>query len=235
MGRELKRVPLTFSWPINEIWTGYLNPWYEKPHRDPCPHCDGMGATNGSKRLDDLIRLLMLSGDDGRRARSHPYFDRMEGLHYSQGKIPSKDLAELTKRLAGREPSFLGHDCSDQWSARRKILKAAGIRSKHWGDCPMCKGTGNYFHSEEARRKYATWRRREPPKGVGYQLWETTTEGSPISPVFKTPELLANWLASNSTGRTPGLREDWLRFIRGPGWAPTFVVENGVVKTAPAI
>ena len=37
----------------------------------------------------------------------------------------------------------------------------------------------------------------EPPKGVGYQCWETTSEGSPISPVFKTPVELYNWLALN--------------------------------------
>ena len=33
----------------------------------------------------------------------------------------------------------------------------------------------------------------DPPEGKGYQLWETTTEGAPISPVFKTLEELAEW------------------------------------------
>lgn len=33
----------------------------------------------------------------------------------------------------------------------------------------------------------------EPPKGEGYQLWETTSEGSPITPVFKTLGLLCQY------------------------------------------
>ena len=37
----------------------------------------------------------------------------------------------------------------------------------------------------------------EPPSGKGYQCWETTSEGSPISPVFKTSDELYEWLATN--------------------------------------
>ena len=32
-----------------------------------------------------------------------------------------------------------------------------------------------------------------PPKGEGFQLWETTTEGSPVSPVFETLDELCEW------------------------------------------
>lgn len=27
MGREMKRVPLDFDYPINQIWKGYWNPY----------------------------------------------------------------------------------------------------------------------------------------------------------------------------------------------------------------
>ena len=231
MGRELKRVPLNFAWPITEIWSGYLNPWYDKPHHDQCPHCQGSGATSGSQRLDDLINLLMLSGSDAGRALSHPYFDRMEGLHHSQGKIPSVDLADLTARLAGRKPSGFGHDCIDKWSARAKILAAAKLPKK-WGDCPLCKGTGDFWHTAEARVKAARWRRKEPPKGVGYQIWETVTEGSPISPVFAKPEDLAEWMSHNQRGVDVGTTKDqWLKFILGPGWAPSFIGSSQGLQT----
>lgn len=40
----------------------------------------------------------------------------------------------------------------------------------------------------------------DPPAGDGWQLWETTTEGSPISPVFPTAEDLATWMASPDRG-----------------------------------
>ena len=39
----------------------------------------------------------------------------------------------------------------------------------------------------------------DPPEGEGYQLWGTTSEGEPRSPVFKTPEELAEWCAENDT------------------------------------
>jgi len=41
--------------------------------------------------------------------------------------------------------------------------------------------------------------RYDPPKGSGWQLWETTTEGSPITPVFKTCELLAHYAEQHCT------------------------------------
>jgi hypothetical protein len=41
--------------------------------------------------------------------------------------------------------------------------------------------------------------RIEPPRGEGYQLWETTTEGSPISPVCKTLDALCAWAAHHAT------------------------------------
>lgn len=40
---------------------------------------------------------------------------------------------------------------------------------------------------------------REPPEGIGFQCWETTSEGSPISPVFASMEELCEWLAKNET------------------------------------
>jgi hypothetical protein len=67
------------------------------------------------------------------------------------------------------------------------------------------------------------------PKGNGYQLWETTSEGSPVSPVFETPEELARWLADNnasSFGSQTESYETWLKFIKGPAWAPSMVRDS---------
>ena len=41
MGRELKRVPLDFSWKLNKVWDGYLN----NHHGEQCPFCDGSGSS----------------------------------------------------------------------------------------------------------------------------------------------------------------------------------------------
>jgi len=37
-----------------------------------------------------------------------------------------------------------------------------------------------------------------PPSGIGYQLWETTSEGSPMSPVFSTLDELCEWCEYNN-------------------------------------
>lgn len=64
------------------------------------------------------------------------------------------------------------------------------------------------------------------------QMYEDTSEGTPISPVMETPEELARWLAdtgASSFGRSTATYEQWLEVCRG-GWAPSAVLtvyENG--------
>ena len=63
-----------------------------------------------------------------------------------------------------------------------------------------------------------------------YQMYEITSEGTPISPVMETPEELARWLADNSASAFGGMTctyEEWLGMIVGPGWAPSGVMIPG--------
>ena len=56
-----------------------------------------------------------------------------------------------------------------------------------------------------------------------WQMYEDTSEGTPISPVMETPETLARWLADNgasSFGNDTATYEQWLSMIRR-GWAPS--------------
>lgn len=55
----------------------------------------------------------------------------------------------------------------------------------------------------------------EPPTGDGYQLWETTSEGSPISPVFDTLDALCEWCAENATiiGDFKLSKEEWMNTL----------------------
>jgi hypothetical protein len=59
------------------------------------------------------------------------------------------------------------------------------------------------------------WQDKEPPTGPGFQLWETTSEGSPISPVFPTLDALCTWLEPNGStfgsGRTS--KANWLKML----------------------
>jgi hypothetical protein len=61
---------------------------------------------------------------------------------------------------------------------------------------------------------------------TGWCMYETTSEGTPISPVLETPEALARWLAdtgASSFGRDTATYDQWLRTIQA-GWAPSAVV-----------
>lgn len=71
-----------------------------------------------------------------------------------------------------------------------------------------------------------------------WQLWETVTEGTPVSPPFETQEELIDYLADNGDFWDQKRREDsgWgreraERFVRGPGWAPSFVAAEGRVMS----
>lgn len=184
--REVKRVPLDFHWPMTQAWKGYLNPFAKK-----CPDCEGYGATTGYRRLSDFTRLMVLSACNAKSGTQHPYFN--DDAWGSGHQVTSRDFAELMEGLAGGEISHYG---DKEWQIQKAILKAAGM-PEDWGTCPTCK-EGDGIHPD-FRERYEQWQEYEPPEGPGWQMWETVSEGSPISPVFETPEELANWCAVNAT------------------------------------
>jgi hypothetical protein len=64
-------------------------------------------------------------------------------------------------------------------------------------------------------------------------MYEDTSEGTPISPAFETPEELARWLVENNAsafGSSTGTYEGWLRIAQG-GYAPSAVVVDGVMHS----
>jgi hypothetical protein len=105
--------------------------------------------------------------------------------------------------------------------------------------CKECDGEGYVWISEEAKRRADEWTQTEPPEGEGWQLWETVSEGSPVSPVFATPEELAAWLAGPESSQRDSVTSDlteaqWLKFLTGPGWAPSSIIRNGVMMSGVA-
>jgi hypothetical protein len=64
--------------------------------------------------------------------------------------------------------------------------------------------------------------------GTWFQMWQTVSD-KPYTPAFETAEELARWCADHPWGMevdSPVPYETWLRFINGPGWAPS-MVDNG--------
>lgn len=189
MGREIKRVPLDFDHPTGEVWDGYVNPHY----RD-CAACKGQGTTKARQVVDNWICSLM----------HHKEHDPSVG----------QQLSEFTSGLAGRKPLFFGHDAIDRMHALDKIMTAAGL-SEQWGSCPVCEGDGTDPAVKEA---YEAWTKTEPPTGEGWQVWETVSEGSPVSPVFATDTALIAWLVSE------GYNEIAARRFTEQGWAMSMAV-----------
>jgi len=65
------------------------------------------------------------------------------------------------------------------------------------------------------------------------QMYETTSEGKPISPVMETPEELAKWLADNNASAFANMTatyEQWLNTIK-QGFAMSAIIENGEIKS----
>lgn len=69
-----------------------------------------------------------------------------------------------------------------------------------------------------------------------WQMYENTTEGTPISPVMETPEALARWLADNDAsafGDMTATYGEWLRTIKA-GWAPSAISAGGELDSGVA-
>jgi hypothetical protein len=76
------------------------------------------------------------------------------------------------------------------------------------------------------------------PEGTatGFCMYEDTSEGTPISPVFETPEELARWLAdtgASAFGQMTATYEEWLSMARA-GWAPSAISTGGELHSGVA-
>lgn len=206
MGREVKRVELGFDWPIGELWRGYVNPHYRE-----CPaNCEG-GYSPLYKALEPHVRQILKLGEK------------------SRWSTPVEGARAFCETLSEKEPTDpFGFDCIAAWTATKKIMAAGGLDPETATTCPVCGGDGV---DPEVKAAYEAWEREDPPAGDGWQLWSTTTEGHPMTPVFATADELARYCADEKVSSFGGMTQtylEWLEFFEGPGWAPSAVTVNGV-------
>jgi len=333
MGREIKRVPLDFDWPLNKTWGGFLNPHRTRRHK--CATCDGSGQNPETKQLSDSwyshkcaennVELEVDSALKARliaRAKQH-FLDRGDGeqladlyaqlafegwqrengkhwdphcgwghhlvqsevdalvregrlmdfthriirskggwtprtkrmakiRHWwklrrkyeqlaAQAKTPAKRVklarkAAEYRRLEKTAPiphipvelvnewskRGFGHDAINHMICVRARAKRLGV----YGRCAECGGSGDYWESEEARLAYEAWEETPPPEGEGWQVWETVSEGSPVTPVFATPEELIEHLVEDGISRKAAEK-----FVLEAGWVPSAMSCDGKVVT----
>lgn len=254
MGRELRRVPFDFDWPLNKRWDGFVN-----PHHKPCPENNKTcfnGETAAGQWLDAVLRIMSVIAEEGAYAEipkehrnpgrlfPHPYLVefpqaptpdtppeiREQGSRavwrWWETRLPGDRIVhpttEFTKFfLALCETKSLGpiFGGADTYTAKKRILALAGVDPETWGICPVCHGDAMDPAVQEA---YEAWEPTPPPVGEGWQLWETVSEGSPISPVFANANSLIDWMAGNGFSR-----EAAASFINGLGWAPSGISFGG--------
>jgi len=271
MGREIKRVPLDFDWPLNKVWQGYLNPFAKARHE--CLECDGTGYNPETKQIaDDWYdhdgfgnRWMYVYGTapDGTPAKRPPWkivgdchrwdnkleagevealmeHGRLSDLTYplwyrkdgdqwlvlderdrDKGWVPCDPPTMPTPEQVNywSQHSF-GHDAINRWIC----IEARATRLGVWGQCEVCDGTGEHWSSPEAKEQYDTWEKIEPPAGEGWQVWETVSEGSPVSPVFDSPDALIAHLVTDGYSL-----EAASNFVNSSGWAPSMMAVDGVM------
>ena len=101
--------------------------------------------------------------------------------------------------------------------------------------------------SAELHMSYEEWSRQKPDKEdympdwpeaerTHLQMYENTSEGTPISPVMETPEALAKWLTDNNASAFGGMTatyEQWLAtcskgYAVGMIYSPQTGLKSGV-------
>lgn len=228
MSREIKRVPLDFEWPLRTMWKGYCRP--DSLDGTPCAECHGSGEHGASMWLATMSqRFDMLASDisDQRRGNDlHPWLalDRYPASYRDENGNshvlrPSEEILDLFAALdGGNRESYAGF--GGRHVLYHALMKAAGL--KDWHKCKTCDGHGYIEKYEGQFAEAAAWEQEEPPTGEGWQIWETVSDGSPVTPVFETSQALAEWVSSYQAGSERMGKEAALKLVED-GWAPTAI------------
>lgn len=141
-----------------------------------------------------------------------------------------------------------------EWEAEKKKFKSdpkEQAKAKKYGYTTYEEYAGD---APDHPEYYRPWKDEE---ATWYQLWETVTEGTPVSPPFATPEELIDYLAKNGDfsdqrdcepenrarqlmifGRaksTPGWGYERAKAFVEAGWAPSGMIRGGQMLTAKDI
>ncbi len=222
---------MDFDWPIGETWEGYLLP--ASLEERECPDCGGDGYTAEARAVAETFYPHMIGGGDDHACRLawHDKLGQSEVDHLvSEGRLRTwvrddsergghwASLPRLAAEVNAEQRGGLGsHD-----AINRGIL--IGFRCERLGiqvECSTCEGHGTLEAYPGQRAEAEEWEEIDPPTGEGWQMWETTSEGSPRTPVFSNAEELADYCARNVSvfGSKMGDREQWLSIIKGADFA----------------
>jgi hypothetical protein len=242
---------------FNDEWYGYVHVEYENPYTAEHPIILRRAERNilrspkfyNLDMLDELERDVLITSEAVRLAN---HFNSWMH-HLSQEDVDAlvaanrlMDFTHTCRRGEGwkkKDPPVvptaaevnewslegMGHDSINNWVCVKARCEREGVPY----ECSFCEGSSRDKSDIELVAKHDAWEATEPPEGEGWQLWETVSEGSPVSPVFSTPEQLARWLADHPTKLYKQTFEEWMAFM-DVGWAPSLVDLGTGLKTGVA-
>lgn len=119
----------------------------------------------------------------------------------------------------------LGHDSTNAYICVKARAKREGVAYL----CGTCKGHARIEAFKGQRKAAKKWKPLQPPKGDWWQLWETVSEGSPITPAFPTAMALANHIfyspqllgSSGHAFADLAAAKEW---VEKDGWTPSLVL-----------
>lgn len=284
MSREVRRVPLDFDWPLNEVWEGYLSP--ERFREKPCPDCKNGYSPHAQRLFDQWYGYVPFSPESTgstplradspavrafaeRNVSSAPEYygsneaavareaQRLAGLwnrqwchHLAQEDVDALVAADRLWDFTCRwdpehrwqkvdPPVVPTAEQVNEWSLRGMghdslnasvVIRARCEREGVPHLCQTCDGHAGLEAYEGQRAEAEAWEPTEPPTGEGWQLWETVSEGSPVTPVFSARLGLINFLSTSHYSSSP-LTYDEAEGLVDAGWVPSLIAtRNGVIR-----
>jgi hypothetical protein len=163
-------------------------------------HHDGWHDQLSQAEIDHLLA----------EGRLRTWVNRANSPTNSPGSWQALPRSAAEVNASQHQPGFGHHDAINRWILIKYRCQAQ--RQSHL--CQHCNGQGT-LGSAEAITRHDAWQPSDPPHGEGIQLWETVSEGAPISPVFDSTDAgrqaLAQWLSDNERlpSGAPGDLGDW--------------------------
>lgn len=134
-------------------------------------------------------------------------------------------------RHGGLQPMYNERfeDAAAQWKEAFRKWEA-GEREEWIGDSANGQEFWEYYGGPPDREYYRPWRDEE---ATWFQVWETVSEGTPVSPPFAAKQELIDYLAEHGDrwNQMSWSRASAENFINGPGWAPSIIVDSKGVRT----
>lgn len=200
MGREIRRVPRKWNHP-KQIITRYeplLGDVAKEVYRP-------MYQQEYKEAVDEFNEEMKKWFKGIRHWYQGFYWDS-----FNDKLIPIKE--KLDEWYKHNEKERIEHGYSDTYLATEQMRYKTGICS--WtdvaGDVPLYPNPEDYM-----------------PFGEWYQIYETVTEGTPVTPSFETVDQLIEWLSKNTDFVGATWTPEQVRGLVKQGSVPSFVVENG--------